>query len=205
MNWIDELNDRMEKSRLAKKEAGITEALIKRKQSSFEGGIANKGRKHANETKKIWSEKKKGHKRSEESVQKSIEGSKETKWLQLLEKYPLEIILNAQNNNGNHQFNTCQELGISHTSYVKLCKYYNIEKKKSKSDIADDIKQKYSDPVLVWKSSKNKPFHKIGKPKEYYSVSFCCKELNLHKGNMLANMRKGRAYNGYFFEKKNKA
>ena len=90
-----------------------------------------KGIKHSEETKKKLSKAKIGHKRNKVSVKKSIDGTKKTKWLQLLEKYPLKSILDAQLNNDNHQFNTCKELGVCHSSYKKLCKYYGIELKKS--------------------------------------------------------------------------
>jgi hypothetical protein len=163
-----------------------------------------KGLKHTAQTKAKFSKAKIGKKRDENSVKKSIIGSKETKWLQLLEKYPLEQIQKVQEKNGNHQANTCSELGISFLSYKKLCKHYNIEKKKSKEEKQEYAKTQQAQPILVWKSSKQKPYVKIGKPKEYYSVTFCCNsfEPKLHKGNMLNNLTKGTPYRGMFFEYK---
>lgn len=201
---IKKLNDIMKQSRLSKKEAGLDYKKIRLKQSQWEAGKSNKGRKHSEETKKIWSEKKIGHKRSKDSVIKSIEGSKETKWLQLLEKYPLEKILESQTKHGNHQKNTCNELGISYYSYKKLCKHYDIETKKSVYEKTEFARTKQSEAILVWKCSKRKPYKKIGKPKEYYSVRFCCNsfEPKLHKGNMLRNMKNGTPYRDMFFEKK---
>jgi hypothetical protein len=172
--------------------------------SQIDAGKSNKGRKHSEETKKVWSEKKLGHKRSEDSVAKSIEGSKQTKWLQLLEKYPLQSLLDAQLNNGNHQFNTCAELGISYYSYKKLCKHYGLDLKKSNYEKTEFARTNQSEPILVWNSSKREPFRPIGKPKEYYSVRFCCNsfEPKLHKGNMLRNMNNGTPYRNMFFKKK---
>ncbi len=163
--------------------------------------LALSGKKHTDKTKKIWSEKKIGHKRNEDSVQKSIKGIKETKWLQLLEKYPLQSILDAQINNGNHQSNTCKELGISYYAYKKLCIYYNIEIKKSNYEKTEYARTKQSEAILVWKCSKRKPYRPIGNPIKYYSVSECCRALELHKPNMLRNMKNGTPYRNMFFKK----
>jgi hypothetical protein len=163
------------------------------------------GYKHSDESKSKFSKAKIGYKRSKNSVEKSIKGTKQTKWLQLLEKYPLQCILDAQTNNGNHQSNTCKELGISHTAYKKLCNHYNIEIKKSNYEKGEFSKVKQSKSILVWKCSKKEPYKKIGKPKEYYSVRFCCNSFEpiLHKGNMLRNMKNGTPYRDMFFEYKN--
>ena len=50
--------------------------------------------------------------------------------------------------------------------------------------------------------SKTKPYRPVGKPTEYYSVSECVRELELHKGNMIRNMNNGTPYRGMFFKKK---
>jgi hypothetical protein len=204
MNWIEEANERMRKSIQSKKEAGLTEKTIKRKQPGLEGGIANKGKKHSEETRKVWSDIRKGKKPSEETIAKTTIGQKKTKWLQLLEKYPLQTILDAQSNNDNHQTNTCKELGISFYSYKKLCKHYGIELKKSNYEKTEFARTKQAEPILVWQCSKREPFRPIGKPKEYYSVTFCCNsfEPKLHKGNMLRNMVNGTPYRNMFFKKK---
>jgi len=175
-----------------------------KKLSQIEAGQSNKGRTHSEETKKKWSEAHKGKKLSQEHVEKVITKGKQTKWLQLLEKYPLQIILDAQLNNDNHQSNTCKELGISFLAYKKLCKYYGIELKKSNYEKTEFARTKQSEPILVWQCSKREPFRPIGKPIEYYSVSFCCNsfEPKLHKGNMLRNMNNGTPYRGMFFKKK---
>lgn len=200
MNWIDKLNDRMEKSRLNKKQAGLTSSKLNQMQGRWEGGISNKGIKHSDETKKMWSVSKIGSKRNIESVNKSIIGSKETKWNQLLKKYPLNVIKKAQLKCNNHQNNTLLELGISFNSYKKLCKHYNIEKKQSNIEKSTFAKTKQSEPILVWKVGIKGL--KIGKPKIYYSVSECVRQLNLHKPNMLRNMKNGTEYRGFIFEKK---
>lgn len=171
--------------------------------------IAHKGRTHSEQTKQKWSKIKIGHKRDKNSVRKSILGTKETKWLQLLQKYPLKNILTAQKNNGNHQCNTCTELGISYNSYKKLCKHYDIETKKSDYEKTEYARTKQSNLILVWKCGKRKPYKPIGKPTEYYSVSECIRQFKLkgiylHKGNLLRNEKKNTPYNGYFFKKQRK-
>ncbi len=166
-----------------------------------------KGIKHSEETKAKFSKAKIGTKRNKDSVRRSIKGSKETKWLQLLEKYPLQTILDAQSNNGNHQYNTCKELGISYHSYKKLCIHYDIQIKKSNYEKTEYARTKQSNPILVWKCSKQKPYRPIGKPTQYYSVSECIrvfenqKDIKLHKGNLLRNEKNNTPYNNYFFKK----
>jgi hypothetical protein len=161
--------------------------------------IALSGIKHSDKTKKIWSDRKIGHKRTKESVNKSTIGTKKTKWMQLLKKYPLSLIKKAQKKHNNHQNNTCNELGISFYSYKKLCNHYNIEKKKSSVEKGYFAIKKQSRPVLVWKDTNGKKF---GKPTEYYSVSECVRILNIHKPNMLRNMKNKTEYRGYYFEYK---
>lgn len=204
MNWIEKANERMRNSILSKKEAGITEGLIRRKQASYEGGLSNKGKKHSDETKKIWSERKIGKKLPKERVEKSRIGIIQTKWQQTLNRLSKEDILNAQKKHGNHQTNTMKELDISFHPYKKLCKHYGIELKKSNYEKTEFARTKQSEPILVWQCSKREPFRAIGKPKEYYSVSECCRsfEPKLHKSNMLRNMKNGTPYRGMFFEKK---
>jgi hypothetical protein len=181
-----------------------TDEELRQETKAQKVSISRKNQKATDKTKMILSKAKIGHKRTKESVKKSIEGTKQTKWLQLLEKYPLNNILKVQKNNGNHQFNTCAELGISYYSYKKLCKHYDIQIKKSDYEKTEFARTKQSEPILVWKCSKRKPFRPIGKPKEYYSVRFCCNsfEPKLHKGNMLRNMKNGTPYRDMFFEKK---
>lgn len=207
MNWIDEINNRMEKSRLKKKEAGITEKIIKRKQIGFESGIANKGKKHSEATKKIWSEKKIGTKIPKEQIERQKLSQSKIKFLQLLEQYPKELILEAIEKYGNYQKKIIDELNTCSATLHKLCKYYSIPiPKKSNYEKTEYARVNQSESILVWECSKNKPFHKIGNPKEYYSVSFCCNsfEPKLHKGNMLRNLRRGTPYRNMFFEYKDK-
>jgi arginyl-tRNA synthetase len=164
-----------------------------------EGGKANKGSKLSNEHKKLLSKLKIGTTMPKESVAKSIAGSKETKWNQLLQKYPLNLIKKVQKKHSNHQTNTCKELGISFLSYKKLCKHYNIEKKKSSIEKSEYAITKQSNAILVWKEKNG---NKIGKPTEYYSVSECVRALSLHKPNMLRNLKNETAYRNMFFEYK---
>jgi len=176
-----------------------------KKLSQIEGGQSNKGKKHSEETKKKWSEAHKGKKLSQEHVEKVITKGKQTKWLQLLEKYPKDIILAAIEKHGNHQQKICEEMGYTFYTHKKLCNHYGIDiKKKSNYEKTEFARTKQSEPILVWQCSKREPFRPIGKPKEYYSVSFCCNsfEPKLHKGNMLRNMNNGTPYRGMFFKKK---
>ena len=159
------------------------------------------GYKHSENSKDKFRKAKIGTKRDVKSVKKSIEGTKETRWQQTLNRLSKEDIINAQNKHGNHQSNTMNELGISYRPYVKLCKHYGIELKKSNKEKAEWSVQNQSESVMVWECSKTKPFRKIGKPKKFYSVSECCRVLELHKGNMLRNMRNATPYRNMFFEK----
>lgn len=172
--------------------------------SQSEAGKNNKGVKHSEQTKKIWSDKKIGIKRDEDSVRRSIIGTISTRWEQTLNRVSKEDILAAQKKCGNHQSNTMNELGISFTPYKKLCKHYGIELKKSNYEKTEYARTKQSQAILVWKCSKREPYKPIGKPKEYYSVTFCCNsfEPKLHKGNMLRNMKNKTPYRDMFFEYK---
>ena len=181
-----------------------SESQLREETKSEKISLKLKGFKHSEETKKKWSQAHKGKKLSKEHIEKVKTKGKQTKWLQLLEKYPLQIILKAQTKHGNHQQNTCNELGISFLSYKKLCKHYGLNLKKSNYEKTEFARTKQSEPILVWQCSKREPFRPIGKPKEYYSVSFCCNsfEPKLHKGNMLRNMNNGTPYRNMFFKKK---
>ena len=181
-----------------------SEDVIKADTKSEKISLRLKGIKHSEETKKKWSEAHTGKKLSQEHIEKFKTKGKQTKWLQLLEKYPLKIILDAQTKHGNHQQNTCSELGISFYSYKKLCKHYGLDLKKSNYEKTEFARTKQSEPILVWQCSKREPFRPIGNPKEYYSVRFCCNsfEPKLHKGNMLRNMNNGTPYRNMFFKKK---
>jgi hypothetical protein len=204
MNWIQKANERMRNSILSKKEAGITEKVIKRKQASFEGGIANKGRKHSEETKKVWSERKCGKKLPKEQVEKSRIGIIQTKWEQLLKKYPEDDIKNAIQKHDNHQRNICKELGCSFYTIKKLCKHYGIALKvKSNKEKTEWAIQNQSEKIMVYQCSKREPYRPVGKPKTFYSVRACCNAFTpkLHKGNMLRNMRNGTPYRNMFFKK----
>jgi hypothetical protein len=174
------------------------------KLSQSEAGKNNKGIKHSEQTKKIWSDKKIGIKRDEDSVRRSTIGTISTRWEQTLNRLSKEDILAAQKKCGNHQHNTMNELGISFTPYKKLCKHYGIELKKSNYEKTEYARTKQSQAILVWKCSKREPYKPIGKPKEYYSVTFCCNsfEPKLHKANMLRNMNNGTPYRNMFFKKK---
>lgn len=202
MNWIDEQNKRMEESRNLKKEAGLNEKLLNQMQGRWEGGKNSTGPITDWHRKKL-SEAKIGKKRNKDSVERSINGLKQT-WIEKMASiHSVESIKEAQMINGNHQANTCKYLKITFHTYKKLLNYYGLEqKKKSKVEKAEFAKTKQSTPVLVWKEGKNgKP---IGKPTEYYSVSECCRTLGLpNKGRMLEKMSKGLPYHGYFFRKVN--
>jgi hypothetical protein len=169
--------------------------------------LAHKGRTHSEQTKSKWSKIKIGHKRDKNSVKKSIEGSKETKWLQLLEKYSKKLIQKAIKLHGNHQNNICSELKCGIRTLRKLCKEYKIDiPKQSKEEKQNWAKTTQSNPILVWKCGKREPYKPIGKPTEYYSVSECIRQfelkgINLHKGNLLRNEKNNTPYNGYFFKK----
>jgi hypothetical protein len=136
-----------------------------------------------------------GTKRDTLSVKRSIKGTKETRWFQTLSRISYDDIINAQNKHGNHQGNTMKELNISFHPYKKLCKHYGIELKKSNYEKTEYARTKQSKAILVY--SENNEL--VG---EYYSVSNVCKELKLHKGNMLSNLKKGRLYRGYYFKYK---
>tara|TARA_R110000868_G_scaffold133859_4_gene345609 strand:+ start:12427 stop:13029 length:603 start_codon:yes stop_codon:yes gene_type:complete len=181
-----------------------TDAELVQETKAKKVSISRKSQKATDETRRILSNAHKGKKLSEEHIEKIKTKGKQTKWEQLLEKYPLQFILDAQLNNGNHQNNTCKELGISFLAYKKLCKHYEIELKKCNYEKTEFARTKQSEPILVWKCSKAKPFRPIGKPKVYYSVSECCRsfEPKLHKGNMLRNMNNGTPYRDMFFKKK---
>jgi hypothetical protein len=204
MSSVKELNDIMEQSRLKKKEAGLNTKTIRLKQSQWEAGKSNKGRKHSEETKKKWSESHKGKKLSEEHIEKSRATQIKTKWLLTLNRVSKQDILNAQIKHGNHQTNAFKELGISFYVGKKLCKHYGIELKKSNYEKTEFARTKQAEPILVWQCSKREPFRPVGNPKEYYSVSECCRsfEPKLHKGNMLRNMTNGTPYRDMFFQKK---
>lgn len=206
MSSVKELNDIMEQSRLKKKEAGLNTKTIRLKQSQWEAGKSNKGRKHSEETKKKWSEVHTGKKLSKEHIEKSRTSQIKTKWEQTLNRLSKEDILDAQAKHGNHQTNTFKELDISFRLGKKLCKHYGIELKKSNYEKTEFARTKQAEPILVWQCSKREPFRPIGKPKEYYSVTFCCNsfEPKLHKGNMLHNMTNGTPYRNMFFKKKQK-
>jgi len=202
-NWLDNLKKDIEK--FHNTEFGkLTDSEMRRKEGSILGGLMNKGTKHSEETKEKFSKAKLGKKIPKKQSEKSRIGIIKTKWLKLLERYPLQQLLDAQKNNGNHQSNTCAELGISFNSYKKLCKHYGIEKKKSNKEKTQWAVENQSKCVLVWNCSLKKPYRKIGNPKKYKSVSECCNsfEPKLHKGNMLRNMKNKTPYRNMFFEYK---
>jgi hypothetical protein len=182
-----------------------TEDALREETKAKKVSLALSGKKHTEQTKRIWSEKKIGYKRNKDSVQKSNNGIAKTKWQQTLDRFSKEDILAAQKKHGNHQNNTMKELGISFTPYKKLCNHYGIELKKSNYEKTEFARTKQSEPILVWKCSKKEPYKKIGKPKKFNSVSECCRafEPKLHKSNMLRNMQKGTPYREMFFEKIN--
>lgn len=162
-----------------------------------------KGMIHSEQTKQKFAKAKIGKKRNKKSVEKSRIGIIETKWEQLLQKYPLEKLIKAQEKHDNHQANTCKELGISFYSYKKLCEHYALEKKKCNKEKCEYAIQNQSEGIMVWQCSKREPYTPVGKPKKFYSVSECCRVLGLHKGNMLRNMKNGTPYRNMFFQKIN--
>ena len=181
-----------------------SEDVIKADTKAEKISLRLKGIKHSEETKKKWSEAHTGKKMSKEHLEKIHTKGKQTKWLQTLNRLSKQDIIDAQAKHGNHQTNVFIELGISFSLGKKLCKHYGIELKKSNYEKTEFARTKQSEPILVWQCSKREPFRPIGKPKEYYSVSFCCNsfEPKLHKGNMLRNMNNGTPYRNMFFKKK---
>jgi hypothetical protein len=183
-----------------------TEDELREETKAKKVSLALSGKKHSEQTKKKWSESHKGKKLSKEHIEKVKIKSKETKFEQLLQKYPKNIILNCIQRYGNHQNNICNELNCGIRTIRKLCKHYKIDiPKQSKEERVKWSIKNQSEEVLVWKCSKAQPFRKIGKPKKFYSVSECCRAFKpkLHKGNMLRNMKNGTPYRDMFFEKIN--
>lgn len=197
---IGEINQRLRELNKKYKKSGLTDGKISQKAAASAWSKNNlTGIKLSDEHKTKLKKAKIGNKRTIESINKSIIGTKETKWNQLLEKYPINLIKKAQNKHNNHQTNTCKELGISFLSYKKLCYFYGIEKKKSSIEKGEFAVKKQSKAILVWKEKNGK---KIGKATEYYSISECVRILNLHKPNMLRNMKNGTPYRGLIFQYK---
>lgn len=178
---------------------------IKQDTKSKRISLKVKGIKHSDETKEKWSKAKIGHKRNKDSVNRSINGLKQT-WIEKMALvHSKDSIIKAQIVNDNHQINICKELNITINSYKKLLKYYNLEeKKKTQNEKNEWARINQSNAILVWMCSKVNPNKKIGKPKEYYSVSACCNafEPKLHKANMLNNLKNGTPYRGMIFEYK---
>lgn len=204
MSWIDDLNKRIADSISKKKELGLTEKLIKRKQAQWEGGKSNKGRKHSDETKAVWSESHKGKKHSDEVVKRITKLQKITKWEQTLARLSKQDILDAQHKHGNHQNNTMKELDISFLAYKKLCKYYDIELKKSNYEKTEWARENQSEEVNVYKYDKTKEDGLGEYVGTYYSIAEGCRQLNIEKSRVhavsVANGKRPHT-NGYVFRK----
>jgi bacteriocin-like protein len=177
--------------------------LDTKKLAQIEGGLSNKGIKHTEESKQKFAKAKIGKKRDKVSVEKSNKGIAEVKFKQLIDKHPKDSIVSAMEKHGNHQRKVCEEIGYTFYTHKKVCKYYGLDiNKKSVIEKAEFAITKQSEPILVWMCSKREPYKPIGKPKEYYSVSECVRQLGLHKANMIRNMNNGTPYRGMFFKKK---
>jgi hypothetical protein len=177
------------------------EEQVKADTKSQKISLRLKGMVHSEQTKQKFAKAKIGKKRNKKSVEKSRVGIIQTKWEQSLQRLSKEDILAAQEKHGNHQQNTMKELGVSFHFYKKLCKHYGLEKKKSNKEKCEYAIQNQSEKIMVYQCSKREPYRPVGKPKIFYSVSQCCRELELHKGNMLRNMRNGTPYRNMFFKK----
>ena len=207
MGWIENINKKMEESRSDKKEQGLTINRVRRMDASAKGGLAQKGKKHTEETKNKWSNSKIGKKRDKDSVQRSIEGSKKTKFLQLLERYPKEYILAAQTKYDNHQHNICIELGASISTLRKLCKHYELSvPKKSNEEKTEWARENQSKAVIAYHYDKLKDNGKGEIIGEYYSIAEAARELKIAKcrGHIIAVLNKKRPHtNKLYFEYKN--
>lgn len=204
MSWIDDINKRISDSISKKKELGLTEKVIKRKQAQWEGGKAQKGKKRSDETKALLSESHIGMVRSKESVLKSNIGIKKTKWEQTLARLSKQDILDAQLKHGNHQNNSIKELGVSFLLYKKLCKHYGIELKKSNYEKTEWARETQSEEVNVYKYDKTKEDNIGEYIGTYYSIAEGCRQLDIEKCRAhavsVANGKRNHT-NGYVFKK----
>jgi hypothetical protein len=159
-----------------------------------------KGIKHSDETKRKLSESHIGKQVPKSTTIAATKGRKEQAWELLKARISKDDIINAINTFDNHQANVIHHLNTSYYPYKKLCEYYGIvSRKKSIKEKAEFAVRNQSDVVLVWHAN-NKVKGEFYK--QFYSVSECCRFMNLHKGNMLRNMKNGTPYRNYFFEKK---
>lgn len=160
------------------------------------------GLTHTEETKKKLSEAHKGKKMNSEHVNKFHKGRKNTAFKNLINRVSKEDILKSIEVNGNHQRNIINHLDISFHTYKKLCNHYKITPpKKSKQEKSEYVINKQGNPIRVYDcvdGEKGKLLY------EFRSVSLCCKELGLHKANMLRNESKGTPYHNMIFEKVSK-
>jgi hypothetical protein len=206
MHWIDEQNKRMEESIKQKKELGLTEKILKRKEAQSWGGRANKGRKQSIETKRILSNSHIGIKRSHESVEKSSIGTSKIRWEQTLQRLSKQDILDAQAKHGNHQTNTFKELNISYGVGKKLCKHYGIELKKSVYEKSEWVRENQSEEVNVYDYDKNKQDGLGDYIGTYYSITEACRQLKILKSRphatQVSNYKRNHT-NGYVFRKIN--
>lgn len=182
-----------------------SEEQLKAETKSEKISLRLKGFKHSEETKRKWSESHKGKKPSKETIEKTTIGQKKTKWEQTLARLSKQDILDAQLKHGNHQTNTMKELGISFLAYKKLCKYYDIELKKSVYEKSEWARETQSEEVNVYKYDKTKEDNLGEYVGTYYSIAEGCRQLNLPKARpaatMVANGKRPHT-NGYVFKKK---
>jgi hypothetical protein len=163
-----------------------------------------KGMQHSEETKRKFSVAKIGVKRSIESVEKSINGTTETRWKQTIERLSKQDILDVQLKHGNHQGNTMKELGISFHPYKKLCKHYGIELKKSIYEKSEWVRETQSEEINVYLYDKTKEDGLGEYVGTYYSIAEGCRQLNIIKSRAhavsVANGKRPHT-NGYVFKK----
>jgi hypothetical protein len=206
MHWIDENNKRMEESITQKKQLGLTEKILKRKEAQSWGGKSHKGKKASDATKLQQSIARTGTKRSKESVEKSSIGTSKIRWEQTLERLSKQDILDAQAKHGNHQGNTMEELKISFHPYKKLCKHYGIELKKSVYEKSEWARETQSEEVNVYRYDKTKEDGLGEYIGTYYSITEGCRQLDILKCRAHAVSVAGgkRTHtNGYVFRKIN--
>lgn len=159
-----------------------------------------KGIKHSEETKKKWSNAHIGKKMDKSHVNKLHMGRKNSSFEKLINSISKEDILKAIEIHKNNQRKIIEELNTSFYAYSKLCKHYDIiPPKKSSKDKGEFAIKNQSHAIKVWIAEKNIKGEFYN---EFQSVSECCRTMNLHKGNLLRNIKNKTPYKGYFFEYK---
>lgn len=148
--------------------------------AQIDGGKGNKGITHTEQTKKQWSNVRKGRTVPKDVVEKSRRGIIQTKLQQILARASKQDILDAQTKHGNHQGKICQELSISRGVYKKLCNHYGIpDIKASSSECANWAITNQSEEVNVYRYDKSKEDGLGEYIGTYYSLAFSLRELGI--------------------------